>query len=547
MVSTLLLSLPNLAIECSTFSIVISTLSIIAACVYGKIQELKRLKAKLPFADIPYTVPSPHWFYGHLSLIGRDVTQGQHSVCVEHAGGELGLSTFYALGVPVLSILDAATAHRVLQKSSERRGHPMTVKHYKKMLGQHSLVMINGKEWRANRAIVQRSFAHTSLPDLREALLYASLRIEKAVLSTILNEHNQVFETDALNLSRIAALDAFGLSSLGHDFGCTKNNKLEQSEVFRITGYLQMELTRRCYHERLSPTSQFYCLPTAANRRHKREQKRLHEIFRGIVQQRRHDIEDGQTPLRNDLLGSVLKGSHGFNEHTDEFLSDWMITMLFGGYETSSLGLAYTLYMLAKYPSYQTECAKEAQNEMGIASDETTALENVERDLPFIHSCFHEALRCNPPTTATARNLDRPMVLDMDGKKRHLPKGSRVIFSLYWIHHSERNFPRPNEYLPERWAQKEQGRWVQRTAENDSGGDVPMGNRNSMLSFSSGARNCVGQPLAMRMIPTLLAVLLRSFEFELVDPSYELTLQRFGASLMPIGGIPIRIKRRNQI
>jgi cytochrome P450 len=153
-------------------------------------------------------------------------------------------------------------------------------------------------------------------------------------------------------------------------------------------------------------------------------------------------------------------------------------------------------------------------------------------NLPFINACFWEALRCYPPTTITARNLDRKLVLDMDGKQRVIPKGSRVAFSIYWINRSERNFPRPDEYLPERWVQKEQGEWVQRTSKNDSGEGVAVGRRSFMLSFSAGARNCVGQPLALRMIPTLLAVLLRSFEFELADPAYELKLGKLYLGLV---------------
>jgi cytochrome P450 len=508
--------------ELSGRSIAVVFILGVVAWVFRTIQELKRRKQKLPFDDIPYTVPNPHWFLGHLSLLGNDVIQGQHSVCVEHAGGSLGVSTFYTLGEPVLSVLDAEAAERILKFTSERRGNPTTVRHFKKMFGEQSILMTNGKEWRANRDIVQRSFAHASLPDLEQSLLGAALRVERTLLATVQNQPDQFLEMDALNLTRIAALDAFGISSLGHDFGCTKDNKLNQSDVFRMTGYLQSEVTRRTFHERLNPFAHFYWIPTRANRRHRREHTLLRQTIRDIIHQRQQELVEGKEPVQRDLLGSVLKGSDGFTEMSDEFLSDWMITMLFGGYETSSLGLCYSLYLLAKHSTYQTECALEAQRVLGSIDNESTL--DGSKDLPFIYACFWEALRCYPPTTMTARNLDRKLVLDMDGKQRTIPKGSRVAFSIYWINRSEMNFPRPDEYLPERWAQKQQGKWVQRTAENDSGEGVALGRRSYMLSFSAGARNCVGQPLALRMIPTLLAVLLRSFEFELADPAYKLKL-----------------------
>jgi cytochrome P450 len=65
------------------------------------------------------------------------------------------------------------------------------------------------------------------------------------------------------------------------------------------------------------------------------------------------------------------------------------------------------------------------------------------------------------------------------------------------------------------------------------------------VAFSAGARNCVGQPLAIRMIPTIAAVLLRSFHFELQDPDhFKLRLKRVGTSVGPVAGIPIKITRR---
>jgi hypothetical protein len=49
------------------------------------------------------------------------------------------------------------------------------------------------------------------------------------------------------------------------------------------------------------------------------------------------------------------------------------------------------------------------------------------------------------------------------------------------------------------------------------------------------------------MIPTLVAVLLRSFEFELTDRAYTLKLERYGGSQVPVGGIPLIIRRRNKL
>jgi hypothetical protein len=84
--------------------------------------------------------------------------------------------------------------------------------------------MINGKGGEPI-ALFNVRFVHASLPDLEQSLCLKSLRWRAPYLLQYRSQPNQVFETDALNLSHIAALDAFGLSSLGHDFGCTKEDK----------------------------------------------------------------------------------------------------------------------------------------------------------------------------------------------------------------------------------------------------------------------------------------------------------------------------------
>ena len=165
--------------------------------------------------------------------------------------------------------------------------------------------------------------------------------------------------------------------------------------------------------------------------------------------------------------------------------------------------------------------------------------------------CFYisqwEALRVYPPLTIAARSLHKELDVTINGKTVQLPAGSRCMFSLYWIHRCEVNFARPNEYRPERWAQKrDNGQWEERTTDNDLGQVIPIGNAAAHIAFSVGARDCVGRSLATRMVPTMAAALLRRFRVELPpgQEEREITFERYGASQVPIGGIPIILKVR---
>ena len=453
----------------------------------------------------------------------------------------------HSLPLIVSCLVPAKLVTRILKFSSDRRNNRFTRNHFARMFGRTSILMLNGKEWKTNRDIIQRAYHSSQIPPMQESLLKASLRVESS-LKTVVGEG--LLRVDAVGLSRMVALDVFGISSLGYDFGCTKGGQFRQSRVFRQLGFMQSELTRRCFHERLSPSAQFYWLPTRANRKLARHNRELRAIILEVIQKRKQELteEDRSKDRSQDLLSSVLRGSRNFREFSDDFLSDWLVTSIFGGYDTTSLATFYTLFMLAKYPTYQHACAEEVRRVLGT---ETTQIPSLDFDssecLPLLFACFSEALRFYPPTVNLARSLHKALSLEIDGRSVTLPEGARCVFSLYWIHHSDTNFPRPDDYLPERWAQKRSdSTWEKRTIDNDLKQIVAIGDRSANIAFSAGARNCVGVPLASRMVPTILAVLLRSFEFGLEDSDGELKLERFGGSQVPTGEIPIHVRKRKR-
>lgn len=525
--------------------------------LFYKVQQLRWRKKQLPFADIPYTVPHPHWLFGHVRYLGAaNVVEGLRQLTVEYAGGDVRACTFYSLNTPCFSTLDARLVQRILKFASARTNNRFTRNHFTRLFGNTSIIMLNGKEWKTSRDILQRAFVHSALPGLQQSLWEASLRLEESLRTAVVRKEEStsksaVLRIDAVELSRMAALDVFGLSSLGYDFGCTKNSHLRRSRVFEQLSFMQSEVTRRCFRQRISLGAQLYWIPTSANRRLKRENRELRNIILQVIRKRKKEMTESDSDNRQDLLSSVLRGSRGFQELSEGFLSDWLVTSIFGGYDTTSLAIAYSLFLLAKYPSYQKECAQEVERVVGSESGSLEKMGiDASKSFPFLNACITEALRYYPPTAVTARSLHKSMDIEIDGKKVTLPKGARCVFSLYWIHHAEINFPRPNEFLPERWAQKNSdGTWEERSPDNDLGHGVPVGNRSANVAFSAGARNCVGQPLAVRMLPTILAVLLRSFDFEVADKSLlttDLRLERYGGSQTPVGDIPVLVRRRNK-
>jgi hypothetical protein len=145
--------------------------------------------------------------------------------------------------------------------------------------------MMNGNEWKANREIVQRALQHTAV--LRQTTNKAALRVEEAVLASLQRQEQLMIDTDTDNndydsnvlqmdlvsLCQMAALDVFGLTCLGHDFGCCKDGHSNPLDLFRQTAYMQQEVSRRCYQDQWSLPSQLYWIPTYSNRTLQQENK----------------------------------------------------------------------------------------------------------------------------------------------------------------------------------------------------------------------------------------------------------------------------------
>ena len=86
----------------------------------------------------------------------EDVIAGTWRLCIE--GAEDGLSSFYLLGAPCVSVTKAEHVRQVLLASNYRSPIWLLERHIKAFLGQKALVVLMHDEWKCHRRVVSRAF-----------------------------------------------------------------------------------------------------------------------------------------------------------------------------------------------------------------------------------------------------------------------------------------------------------------------------------------------------------------------------------------------------
>ncbi|XP_001607634.2 cytochrome P450 315a1, mitochondrial [Nasonia vitripennis] len=186
------------------------------------------------------------------------------------------------------------------------------------------------------------------------------------------------------------------------------------------------------------------------------------------------------------LLGAMLR-----NGIDSEMLKRICVDLILAAGDTTAYSMQWLLYLMASNPS-----AQEAIRQSLLELDEAEVLRNA-----LLKGAIKESLRLYP----TAPFLTR--ILPQDTLLAGYPacKGELVVISLYSCGRDEANFPRADEFLPQRWLRSEKGEFQ---------GVI---NPNATLPFAMGARSCIGRKLAEVQMSLTMAELLRNFKIDCVN------------------------------
>ncbi len=242
---------------------------------------------------------------------------------------------------------------------------------------------------------------------------------------------------------------------------------------------------------------------------------RLDALIYAEIERRRHERDVGQ---RADILSLLLLARDEDGERmTDAELRDELVTLLLAGHETTATSVAWALERLVRHPDKLARLTAEIDAGREGGGEE------------YMTAVVNETLRVRPVVPLVVRMLTQELQVG----SYVLPKGTRVVPSIYLTNRNPRVYEDPKEFRPERFLDATGGRAI---------------NTFSWIPFGGGIRRCIGASFALLEMRVILRTMLSELQPRVPDGRRwrrgEL-IRRRAITLVPARGASVVWERRS--
>ncbi|XP_069955417.1 cytochrome P450 9e2-like isoform X2 [Cherax quadricarinatus] len=201
---------------------------------------------------------------------------------------------------------------------------------------------------------------------------------------------------------------------------------------------------------------------------------------------------------------------------TDKSIVAQCVLFLIAGYDTTASALAFSSFLLAKYPIHQLHLREEVQQMIEEHGDIT--YQGI-LEAKFLDACIMETLRLYPPGTFGERLCTKTYKLP--GTEVTLHPGDLVTIPFWSLHHDPRYWQHPDEFQPDRFLPENKAKITGFTH----------------MPFGIGPRNCIAMRFALMEAKVALAKLVIASELRLARGHKKLKLTSSPFPLKADGGV----------
>ncbi|GFN73745.1 lanosterol 14-alpha demethylase [Plakobranchus ocellatus] len=232
-------------------------------------------------------------------------------------------------------------------------------------------------------------------------------------------------------------------------------------------------------------------LPFPSFRKRDKAHIEVKKIFGKAIEQRRADPNPDDDMLQT-LIESTYKSGRKL---TDDEVTGMLIGLLLAGQHTSSTTSSWLAFFLAKDKALQDRVFEEQKQIYGngLAPVDYDHL----KDMQLLDRCLKETLRLRPPIMTMMRMCRTPQTV----LGYTIPPGHQVCVS-----------PTTNQCLPDTW--KDFDKFL---PDRFLDPEVANSEKFAYVPFGAGRHRCIGESFAYVQIKTIFSVLIRKYEFSLID------------------------------
>jgi cytochrome P450 len=406
-------------------------------------------------------------------------------------------------GSGVILISDPDLIGEVLVEKAEAfQRDPVTRRSFGPTIGEASLFLAEGADWRWQRRAVAPMFRHDML--LSFVPIFAAMAQQQVERWRTAERDSAV---DAAAAMTRTTFDIIVEAMLGGSMS------LDAESYGRALTESFHTISWQIIYVLLSIPD---WMPHPRFRRAKRARDFLHRDTLRIVEARRR-IGRLERP---DLLDSLLAAHdpETGRSMSDAEVANNLLTFITAGHETTAVGLTWTLWLLAKDQASQQKVFDEVAAVAGTAAITAAHVEG----LSFCRQVIQEAMRLFPPAPGIGRQARAATELgDMP-----VDAGTRIHIPVFALHRNVLLWDNPNAFDPDRF-----------TAER-----VKARSRYAFLPFGGGPRVCIGASFATIEATVILATLVRALQFRPLAGHKPKPIAR--VTLRPAGGLPLLVAQR---
>ncbi|KAI0601370.1 cytochrome P450 [Biscogniauxia sp. FL1348] len=234
--------------------------------------------------------------------------------------------------------------------------------------------------------------------------------------------------------------------------------------------------------------------------------------LRCLIREAQEELSTGkdfhqQSPSDKTIIHGILNSNLSEDEMSMNVLQDQAVGLIGAGIASSQWTMVIAAFHIISDRDIYLKLKQELKTTIPDPNEPVSLDKELEKS-PYLVACVEEAIRLACGQMARSPRISKTPV---QYAGYSLPPGTHVALDTWHMHHHEGVYPSSFSFVPDRWLGG-----ARAPAPFDS---KPL--KHYQTSFGKGTRNCLGMNLAYAEITIALAYLMRRFEWELWETSYE--------------------------